>query len=160
MLRLEKVNSKNIWDITLLSVGDHQKDFIPGNLASIAQAYTAVSDNGHAFPFGIYLGEEPVGFLMIGYDTDDHWDDAPPVAKGNYNFWRLMIDERYQGKGYGKEAMGLGLDFIRSFPCGSAELCWLSYQPGNSVGDKIYKSYGFEDTDEKIGDEVIAILKL
>ena len=160
MLRLEKVNSKNIWDIALLSVRDDQKNLIPGNIVSIAQAYTAVTDNGHAFPFGIYDEDEAVGFLMIGYDTDDHWDDAPEIAKGNYNFWRLMIDQRYQGRGYGRQAIGLGLDFVRSLPCGSAKYCWLSYMKGNRVGERIYKSYGFVETDKMIGDEVIATLKL
>ena len=51
---------------------------------------------------------------MVGYDTDDYWDDAPAIAKGNYNLWRLMIDDRYQGKGYGKEAVRLALDFVRN----------------------------------------------
>ena len=29
---------------------------------------------------------------MIGFDVDDYWIDAPGIAKGNYNLWRLMID--------------------------------------------------------------------
>ena len=57
---------------------------------------------------------------MIGFGTDDYWDDAPAVAKDNYNLWRLMIDEKYQNKGYGKEAVKLALEFIKSFPCGKA----------------------------------------
>ena len=41
---------------------------------------------------------------MIGFGADDDWEDAPAIAKSNYNLWRFMIDERYQGKGYGKES--------------------------------------------------------
>ncbi len=160
MLRLEKVNSKNIWDITALSVKDDQKKFIPDNLVSLAQAYAANSENGHAFPFGIYDDDVPVGFLMIGFDKDDFWDDAPNIADGNYNFWRLMIDSGFQGRGYGRRAMELGLDFIRTYPCGSADYCWLSYNANNGIGQGIYQSLGFELTDEKIGDEIIAVLKL
>ena len=32
---------------------------------------------------------------MIGFDVDDYWTDAPTIAKGNYNLWRLMIDKAY-----------------------------------------------------------------
>ena len=31
---------------------------------------------------------------MIGFDKDDYWDDAPAIATGNYNLWRLMIDKK------------------------------------------------------------------
>ena len=40
---------------------------------------------------------------MIGFDTDDYWDDAPIIAKDNYNLWRLMIDKNYQNKTFGKK---------------------------------------------------------
>ena len=127
MLKLEKVNGKNVWDILNLKVAESQKKYVASNDISIIEAYIAVTGNGYAFPFGIYEDDTPVGFLMIGYGTDDYWDDAPAIAKGNYNLWRLMIDDHYQGKGYGKEAVRLAMDFIRTRPCGSADYCWLSY---------------------------------
>ncbi|SER08497.1 GNAT family N-acetyltransferase [Streptococcus gallolyticus] len=121
MLRLEKVNGKNVWDILRLKVSESQKNFVASNDVSIIEAYTAITANGHAFPFGLYDGEKPVGFLMIGFDIDDYWDDAPEIARGNYNLWRLMIDESYQRNGLGKEAVRLALEFINTFPCGKAE---------------------------------------
>lgn len=160
MLRLEKVNGKNVWDILKLKVSDSQKDFVARNDISIIEAYTAITGNGYAFPFGIYEEDTPVGFLMIGYDTDDYWDDAPEIAKGNYNLWRLMIDEKYQGKGYGREAVRLALVFINTFPCGKADYCWLSYEPKNDAARKLYSSFGFNATGEYDGEEVIAVLKL
>ena len=160
MLRLEKVNGKNIWDILALKVAEEQKSFVASNEVSIIEAYIAETGNGHAFPFGIYENDTPVGFVMIGFDTDDYWDDAPPIAKGNYNFWRLMIDQRYQNRGYGKEALRLALEFIDSFPCGKAEYCWLSYEPENVIARKIYHSFGFSETGDMDGEEIIAVLKL
>ena len=130
------------------------------NDISIIEAYIAVTGNGYAFPFGIYEDDTPVGFLMIGYGTDDYWDDAPAIAKGNYNLWRLMIDDHYQGKGYGKEAVRLAMDFIRTRPCGSADYCWLSYEPENDVARKLYQSFGFTETGEYDGEEMIAVLEL
>lgn len=97
---------------------------------------------------------------MIGFDVDDYWDDAPDIAKGNYNLWRLMIDKSYQGKGYGKDAVRLALDYIKTSPCGAADYCWLSYEPENKIARKLYGSFGFNETGEMDGEELIAILKL
>ena len=160
MLKLEKVNGKNVWDILKLRVAEEQSSFVAGNDISIIEAYTAITGNGYAFPFGIYEEGTPIGFLMIGFDTDDYWDDVPPIAKGNYNLWRFMIDKNYQNKGYGKEALRLALNFIRTFPCGEAEYCWLSYEPENEVASNLYRSFGFVETGEMDGEELIAILKL
>ena len=95
MLRLEKANGKNVWELLKLRVSDDQKTFVASNDISIIEAYTAITGNGYAFPFGIYAEDTPVGFLMIGFDVDDYWTDAPTIAKGNYNLWRLMIDKAY-----------------------------------------------------------------
>lgn len=160
MLRIEKVNGKNVWDLLKLRVSDEQKTFVASNDTSIIEAYTSITGNGYAFPFGIYDEDVPVGFLMIGFDVDDYWEDAPAIAKNNYNLWRLMIDKAYQGRGYGKEAVRLALDFIKTLPCGSAEYCWLSYEPENEVARKLYNSFGFNETGDMDGEEMIAVLKL
>ena len=160
MLRLEKVNGKIVWDILKLTVEEDQKNFVANNDISIIEAYTAITGNGYAFPFGIYENEIPVGFLMIGFDIDDYWDNAPSIAKGNYNLWRLMIDKAYQRRGFGREAVQLALDFIKSFPCGKAEYCWLSYEPENEAARQLYRSFGFSETGEVDGEELIAVLRL
>lgn len=160
MIRLEKINGKNVWDALKLKVSDEQKKFVASNEISVIEAYTAITGNGYAFPFVIYNDDVPVGFLMIGFDVHDDWEDAPNIAKGNYNLWRLMIDKNYQGKGYGRKAMELALDFIKTLPCGRAEYCWLSYEPENEVAHKLYSSFGFVETGEFDGEEVIAAINL
>ena len=116
MLRLEKVTGKNVWSILKLHVAQNQESFVASNDISMIEAYTAITGNGYAFPFGIYEDDTPVGFLMIGFDKDDYWDDAPSIANGNYNLWRLMIDKKHQKKGYGREAVRLALEFIKPSP--------------------------------------------
>ena len=160
MLHLEKVNGKNIWDILKLQVSETQKSFVAANDISIIEAYIAITANGYAFPFGIYDNATPVGFLMIGFDVHDDWIDAPEIAKENYNLWRLMIDKAYQNNGFGKEAVKLALDFVKTFPCGKAEYCWLSYEPENQVARKLYSSFGFVETGDTDAEELIAALKL
>jgi len=148
MLRLEKINGKNVWNILKLEVSDEQKSFVAANNISIIEAYTAITGNGYAFPFAIYEDDTPVGFLMIGFDVYDYWD------------WRLMIDKNYQSKGLGKKAIRLALNFINTNPCGKAEYCWLSYEAENDIARQLYSSFGFVETGEKDGEELIAILKL
>ena len=160
MLRIEKINRKNVWEILKLRVSESQKEFVAANDVSIIEAYTTVTANGFAFSFGIYDGKTPVGFMMIGYDSADYWEDTPDIARENYSLWRLMIDENYQKKGFGREAVGLGLDFIKSFPCGKSEYCWLSYEPENEVARQLYRSFGFVETGDMVGGEIIAVLKL
>ena len=160
MLHLERINGSNVWDILKLTVSESQKNYVAANDISIIEAYTAIAGNGYAFPLGIYDDEKPVGFLMIGFDVDDYWTDAPEIAKGNYNLWRLMIDQAWQNRGYGKKAVQLALDFIKSMPCGKAEYCWLSYEPENEAARQLYQSFGFAETGEMDGDERIAVLRL
>ena len=160
MLRLDKINGKNVWEFMKLKVSDEQSGFVAGNDTSIIEAYTVITANGHAFPFGIYEGDTPVGFLMIGFDVDDYWEDAPEIARNNYNLWRLMIDKAHQGRGFGREAVRLALEFVRSFPCGAAKYCWLSYEPENERARRLYRSFGFSETGEKDGEELIAVLEL
>ena len=56
MLRLEKVTGKNVWSILKLHVAQNQESFVASNDISMIEAYTAITGNGYAFPFGILLG--------------------------------------------------------------------------------------------------------
>ena len=160
MLRLERVHGKNVWEILKLSVEEGQTSFVASNTVSIIEAYTTTAGGGYAVPFGIYDDNVPVGFLTVGYGMDEYWDDAPEIANNNYNLWRLMIDKNFQHRGYGKEAVKLALNFIKTKPCGEAEYCWLSYEPENVAAKKLYSSFGFVETGDTDGEELIAVLKL
>ena len=165
MIRLEKIDAKNIWDVIELKVTKTQKNFVASNDASILQAYTTAGTACSAFPFAICNDKRPVGFLMIGYNEAAMYDiygdmEAPRVARNNYSIWRLMIDKKYQNRGYGREAIRLALDFIRTWPCGKAEFCFLSYEPENEVAARLYRSMGFAENGEMDGDEIVAVMKL
>ena len=160
MLELKKINRNNVAEILKLEVFDNQKSFVAINNSSIIEAYIALTENNHVFTFGIYKDDTPIGFLMIGFDVNSVDEGAPSIAKGNYNIWRLIIDKKFQGKGFGKKAMNLALEFINTFPSGTAKYCWLSYESENDIVRQLYKSVGFVETDEKDGEEIVAIMKL
>lgn len=160
MLKLKKINRNNVGEILKLEVLDNQKSFVATNNSSIIEAYLTITENNHVFTFGIYKDDIPVGFLMIGFNVNSDDEGSPKIAKGNYNIWRLMIDKKFQGKGFGKKAMDLALEFINTFPCGAAKYCWLSYESENNIARQLYTSVGFVETDEKDGEEIVAILEL
>ena len=66
----------------------------------------------------VVADDVPVGFVMLSIDT----------ATPEYYLWRFMIDQRYQGRGYGREAIRQVIDHVRTLP-GAAELL-VSWVPG------------------------------
>lgn len=160
MVRLEPVTRQNIRQLLKLRVHEEQRDFVASNTESIVEAYLALSSGGYAWPFGIYDDDTPVGFLMIGYGAGEEWENPPTYAREGYTLWRLMIDRAYQGRGYGRAAIGLALDFIRTFPCGKAGTCYLSYEPDNDRARSPYLSMGFVETGDMDGDETVAMMTL
>ena len=158
-VHFEKITWDNYSKIIKLRVTKEQDDYVARNTSSLIHAYIALSQGEIVpYPFGIYLGKKPVGFVMIGYNGYE--DGDPEFMKNTYFIWRLMIDKRYQGRGYGREALRLALEFIRTWPCGKAEYCWISYEPENEAAKKLYAAFGFEETGEMCGDEAVAVLKL
>ena len=159
MIRLEPVDEHNLWKLIKLSVRDDQRGFVATNTESILEAYLALAAGGVALPFGLYDGDEHVGFAMLGYGTTGDKDE-PAVAAGNYCLWRFMLDARYQGRGLGRAALAAVLAHIRTLPCGPADACWLSYEPENAVARALYRSAGFRENGETCGDELVAVLPL
>ena len=159
MIRLEPVSEHNLWKLITLSVRDDQRGFVATNTESILEAYLALAAGGVALPFGLYDGDEPVGFAMLGYGSTGD-EDEPAAADGNYCLWRFMLDARYQGRGLGKAALAAILDYIRTWPCGPAAACWLSYEPENTVAKALYFTAGFRENGETCGEEIVAVLPL
>ena len=114
-----------------LKANDRQARFVSTTAESLAQAYVYAET---AYPFGVYDGEELVGFIMMGYYE----------VKGYYTLWKLMIDHRYQNKGYGRKALELGIQYLRDH-FGVTGI-YTGVVPGNSVAKNLYRSVGFEDT--------------
>lgn len=159
MVHLEKITYENFDDVFDLNIKREQYPFVASNLYSIAEAYVTEANGGKVFPFAIYNDQKLVGFIQLAYGENAD-QDGVSVEKDNYEIWRLMIDKRYQGRGYGKEALKLAIDFIKTFPCGKADYCWISYNEENEAAKKLYASFGFEETGEMCDDEIVAVLKL
>lgn len=159
MVQLKKIDRENVWDVARLKVKRAQTNYVSSNVESILEAFATRESGGVALPFALYDGVALVGFALIGYG-DLPGEDNPAISKDNYCLWRLMIDERWQGRGYGKQAIEKAVEYVRTKPFGEAEYCWLSYDPDNQRLGKLFMSFGFAETGEMDGEEAIAALKL
>ena len=156
MISFQKITYENVDDIVALSVRDDQKTFVASNSGSLIDAYVAISMGATALPFGIYDDETLVGFIMFGYGRLD--EDDPEICDDNYCLWRFMIDQRYQAKGLGKQALAEALAYLKTAPVGVGKGCWLSYEPENTVARDLYRQFGFVENGEMCDDEVVAYL--
>lgn len=142
---LHEVSEESLSLIFKLKVTEEQEQFVAPNTMSIAQAYFA---RERAWFRAIYADETPVGFLML--------DDDP--YKSEYFLWRLMIDARYQGMGFGRRAMELLIAYVKTRP--NAVELKTSYVPGEGSPGSFYHKLGFVETGEIIEGERVVSLKL
>lgn len=149
---LQPVSAGNWRTLIDLKVREDQSHFVTPNLLSIAEAQFGFDDEGHwnSHPFGIYSGDEPIGFLMY----------AANFAHSRIQVFimRLMVDEKFQGKGYGRAALKLILESFRADE--RIRVVAISYGPENVGAKKLYASLGFVETGEMAGDENLAVLNL
>ncbi len=158
MITLRKITLENRREMFKLKVTDDQQRFVASNLSSVASCYVLITNGGRPMPFIIYANEQMVGFVMIVYGDTGY--ELPKVAPNNYCILRFMIGEQYQKQGYGREAMSKILEFIRTFPAGPAQCCWIPYKADNLIAKKLYESFGFRDNGEICNDEPITVLEL
>lgn len=152
---LRPVTKDNWNELIRLKVGEAQKNFVASNLYSIAEAqfgYDEKDGKGHwdFYPFGIYDGDTPVGFLMYGINYD-YPDTQGLIA-------RLMVDENQQGKGYGKFGMEKVLEIFRTDE--KIQNAIITYAPENDGARKLYASFGFVENGDMLDGETVAILRL
>lgn len=133
MLHLKTITKDNWIKAISLKVREDQVKFVASNTVSLAQLNFL--ENFHAK--GIYYGEEMVGFTLYGIDEDDN----------EYWIYRMMIDQKHQGKGYGKEAVQLVIEDIRAMKEPHNQTISLSYEPDNEHAKRIYEKMGFREID-------------
>lgn len=134
---LRKIDRENFRQCIELETFEEQRSFVASNLFSIAQSKV----EPHLKPHGVYVGEEMVGFVMYGFNP----------RPGIYCIYRLMIDKKHQGKGYGRKTLAEVIGRLRAEPdCGDIGL---TFVPGNTVAEQLYASVGFKRTGELIDDE-------
>ena len=131
MVELREITKDNLEEVLDLSIYEHQESFVSSTAYSLAQAYTYRET---AFPFAIYADDTIVGFIMLGYYE----------SRNQYTLWKFLIDKKYQNKGYGREALMQGIQYLKDRF--GAEEVYTGVKPENESAKHLYRSVGFAAT--------------
>ena len=141
---LREITAETVRTICGLSVTEEQRQFVASNSLSIAQAYF----DKFAWFRAIYADETTVGFIMLSDNTEEP----------EYFLWRLMVDQDYQGMGFGRRALEILIDYVKTRP-NATELITSIHVAEGSPQD-FYEKMGFKLTGEREEDEALMRLPL
>ena len=145
LVSLRPITAETVRQVTNLSVSESQKHFVASNAVSLAQALFSPE----AWYRAIYLGDDPVGFVML----EDESLRSPPPEVPKVGVWRFMIDAKFQCRGIGKVALLHVIEHVRRR--GRFKTLQLSYVPGPGCPEPFYIGLGFHHTGKVDGNEVV-----
>jgi diamine N-acetyltransferase len=148
VVSLRPITDANREEVEALVVTPDQGRFVSGVRESIREAEEEPA--AHALYWAIYAEEAPVGFVMIADEVDD------PDYIAHY-LWKLLIDERYQRRGFGTATLDLVVEYFRNRGVG---IMWTSAGQGEGSPIAFYERYGFTRTGDPHGDEIMLRLDI
>lgn len=147
-IRLADLTEDNIRQCFELETASSQMQYIASN----EDSWRAAKENEKiARPFAIYCNEKMVGFTMFAFDEE--YEDL----NDRYWLWRFMIDEKFQGNGYGTAALQAIIQYFRDHGANNIRL---STKETNTAALSMYRKAGFQDTGEMNGEEIVLQLNL
>jgi GNAT superfamily N-acetyltransferase len=133
-ITLRELTDANTETIVALRTTRDQERFVSTVAHSLEEA--AEYPQGNPWFRAVYADEQPIGFVMLSWDVEPQ----PPEINGPWFLWKLLIDHRHQGKGYGREVVRLVVDIVRGE--GGTELL-TSHVPGEGGPAGFYAKLGF-----------------
>jgi diamine N-acetyltransferase len=136
---LREVTDENRRAVLAARVAPAQRRFV----GTVADALLDAQEIPEGKPWyrAIYADDQPVGFLMLSWNVTPE----PPRIIGPWFLWKLLVDDRHQRRGYGREAVRLVSDIVCAN--GAAELL-TSCVPGDEGPERFYRRIGFRPTGE------------
>lgn len=131
MIELREINEDNYRECLSLSASVSNQEFVDPVAWSLAEAWVFYNDSR---PFVIYANNAMVGYVSMY------------VGEGNPQIINFMIDSRYQKRGYGAAAAKLCIEYLcKEY---KATRISLPVEPENVAGQKLWRSVGFEMSDD------------
>jgi GNAT superfamily N-acetyltransferase len=138
-ITLREITADNAQSALALRLAPGQEQFVTSVADSLAEAEEY--PQGNPWFRAVHADGLPVGFVMLSWDVEPQ----PPEINGPWFLWKLLIDYRHQGKGYGREVVRQIVDLVRGE--GATELL-TSYVPGEGGPAGFYTRLGFVPTGE------------
>ena len=146
--RLEAVTPDNVVQVCLITVAPEQKEYVAPVADSLAEAYASYTT---AWPRVVFAGDEPVAFVMAGFDPDAELDFFRCAI------WRLNVDATHQRAGYGRFAAEAVFEEAKRRGSDRVTVMW---KPGPAGPEGFYRRLGFEPTGQEFGGQVVGALAL
>jgi diamine N-acetyltransferase len=138
-IAIREVDRAN-WRATLeLAVAPDQQRFISDYtpIAAIALAKAYIRPGGlTGVPLAFYAGERLVGFALLAFaaeSVDDYW------------LFHFFVDARFQGQGFGREALSATVAYVRAHHP-ACQALRLVVHPENARAQRLYIAGGFRAT--------------
>jgi diamine N-acetyltransferase len=153
-MSIREVTRENWREAVCLTVAPEQQRFVAGNdipVVALALTKAYIRPGGLTWsPYVFYDGTSMVGFTSFAHK---------PGSDASYFLCHFFIDHRYQGRGYGKEALSLFIQFVRQhYP--RCQTIRLTVHPENFVAQKLYERAGFRRTGEQSDGEPVYVLRM
>ena len=149
-IRLTEITEENWLEAASLSVKEEQKRFLAPAVGILARGYVYRSCNARVRV--IENDGTIVGLALVREFTDE------PLG---YDLQQFMIDENYQGKGYGSAALALILEELRTE--GRFDHVEVCVKKDDAAAIRLYEKHGFTDSgyvDPDVPDSVNLICQL
>ena len=141
------VTAKNKKEVLSLKVNKEQINFIE----TVEDCIKEAEEIPYWRTIAIYDNETIIGFAMYGFFPHE-------LPSGRLWLDRILIDKKYQKKGYGKKAVSLLIKRLKEeYP---PQKIYLSVVEQNKVAIKLYYSFGFQFTGEldTKGEKIMCLL--
>ena len=149
-MRLISVTEDNWMDVASLQVKEEQKGYVAPAIGILARGYVYRDCNAKIYAF------ENDG-VIVGTALVREFADEPL----GYDLQQFMVDEHYQKKGYGSQALQLILNELRAENhYDHVELC---VKKADAEAIRLYEKHGFADSgyiDEDLPDSLNMICYL
>ena len=143
VVSLQQITEANREAVEALAVAPTQSRFVSSVRESMREA--AEEPGAHALYWAIYADETPVGFVMIADEVDGP-EHIP------HFLWKLLVDKRYQRRGFGTATLDLIVAYFRER---GVRTLSTSARQGEGSPIAFYERYGFNQTGEIHGNEMI-----
>jgi len=149
---LREITDQNREAVVALRIAASQEAYVSNVADSLEEARE--TPEGSPWYRAIYADDQPVGFVMLSWNVTPD----PPRIIGPWFLWKLLIDERHQGRGYGRQAVKLVADIARDH---GASALLTSHVVGERSPKPFYRQIGFVPTgDQDENGEIVLALSL
>jgi diamine N-acetyltransferase len=149
---LREITPANRAALEALAAAAALAEYVTGVAESLVEA--AETPDARPWYRAVHLEDEPVGFVMIS----DGIRVADPDYLGPYFLWRLLIDQRFQGRGLGSAALSLVVRHVRTRIDARVLLTSVGQGPDSPLG--FYLRQGFQATGQVHQGELVLELDL